>query len=123
MVKNKQDNKKSKCGSGRILVLSAGTSDIPIAEEAALTAEFFGNSVERIYDVGVAGLHRLISKIEKIRSASVIIVVAGMEGALPSVVAGLTDKPIIAVPTRIGYGAHFRGLHLCWQCSTAALPE
>ena len=113
MVKNKRNNKKTNCKNckgGRILVLSAGTSDIPIAEEAALTAEFFGNDVERIYDVGVAGLHRLLSKIEKIRSAEVIIVVAGMEGALPSVVAGLTDKPIIAVPTRIGYGAHFRGI-------------
>ena len=93
-----------------ILVLSAGTSDIPIAEEAALTAEFFGNNVERVYDVGVAGLHRLLSKIEKIRSAEVIIVVAGMEGALPSVLAGLISKPVIAVPTSVGYGSSFKGI-------------
>jgi len=97
-------------GKGTIAVISAGTSDIPVAEEAALTAELLGNDVERIYDVGVAGLHRLIGQIDKLRMARVIIVVAGMEGALPSVVAGLVQAPIIAVPTSIGYGASFRGL-------------
>jgi len=97
-------------GKGTIAVISAGTSDIPVAEEAALTAELLGNNVERVYDVGVAGLHRLIGQIDKLRMARVIIVVAGMEGALPSVVAGLVRAPIIAVPTSIGYGASFRGL-------------
>jgi hypothetical protein len=95
---------------GTILVLSAGTSDIPIAEEAAVTAETMGNSVQRLYDVGVAGIHRLLSQKEKIDGATVLIVVAGMDGALPSVVAGLTDKPVIAVPTSVGYGASFGGL-------------
>ena len=87
-----------------VAVVSAGTSDMPVAEEAALTAEFYGNTVERIYDVGVAGLHRLLARMEDLRSARVLIVVAGMEGALPSVVGGLVDKPIIAVPTSVGYG-------------------
>lgn len=95
---------------GTITVLSAGTSDIPVAEEAAVTAEIMGNSVERIYDVGVAGLHRLLRRLEEIQKATVIIVVAGMEGALPSVVAGLVSRPVIAVPTSIGYGASFGGL-------------
>jgi len=93
-----------------IAIVSAGTSDIPIAEEAAVTAEFFGNKVERIYDVGVAGIHRLYDNLHKIRNARAIIVVAGMEGALPSIVGGLVDKPVIAVPTSIGYGAAFNGL-------------
>lgn len=93
-----------------IAVVSAGTSDGPVAEEAALTAEFLGNPVLRINDVGVAGLHRLLARIEEIRSARVIIVVAGMEGALPSVLGGLVDKPCIAVPTSVGYGASFGGL-------------
>lgn len=93
-----------------ILVLSAGTSDIPIAEEAALTAEIMGHNVKRIYDVGVAGLHRLLSYQDTIMEANVIIVVAGMEGALASVVGGLVNKPVIAVPTSIGYGANFGGL-------------
>ena len=97
-------------GHGAIAVLSAGTSDIPVAEEAALCAELFGNRVERIYDVGVAGLHRLTAQADLIQAASVLIVVAGMEGALPSVVAGLVDKPVIAVPTSIGYGVAFNGL-------------
>ncbi|MDI6844710.1 MAG: nickel pincer cofactor biosynthesis protein LarB [Candidatus Saccharicenans sp.] len=97
-------------GRGRIAVISAGTSDIPVAEEAALTAEFFGNSVDRIYDVGVAGLHRLLGHYETIREARVLVVVAGMEGALPSVVAGLFRAPVIAVPTSVGYGANFQGL-------------
>lgn len=94
----------------KILVVTGGTSDIPVAEEAAITAEVFGNTVERLYDVGVAGLHRLLSKIDKLFEANVIIAVAGMEGALASVVGGLVDKPVIAVPTSIGYGANFGGL-------------
>jgi NCAIR mutase (PurE)-related protein len=97
-------------GQGLVMVLSAGTSDIPIAEEAALCAEMFGNRVARVYDVGVAGIHRLTANLETIRDASVLIVVAGMEGALPSVVAGLIDKPVIAVPTSVGYGASMGGL-------------
>jgi len=95
---------------GSVMVLSAGTSDIAVAEEAALCAEMFGNPVERLYDVGVAGLHRLTANAELIQRASVLIVVAGMEGALPSVVAGLVDKPVIAVPTSVGYGAAFGGV-------------
>ncbi len=97
-------------GRGTILVISAGTSDIPVAEEAAITAQFMGNQVSTIYDVGVAGIHRLLSQREQLISASVLIVVAGMEGALPSVVGGLVDKPVIAVPTSIGYGASFGGI-------------
>ncbi len=97
-------------GKGTILVMSAGTSDIPVAEEAAVTARFMGNIVETVYDVGVAGLHRLFSYKERILHASVIIVAAGMEGALPSVVGGLVDKPVIAVPTSVGYGASFGGI-------------
>ena len=97
-------------GSGKILIMTAGTSDIPIAEEAAVTAEMLGNEVEKTYDVGVAGLHRLLGEYKKVQQARVIVVVAGMEGALPSVVAGLTKSPIIAVPTSIGYGASFNGL-------------
>lgn len=93
-----------------ILVLCAGTSDIPVAEEAAVTAEVMGNRVERLCDVGVAGIHRLLANRQKIQSASVLVVVAGMDGALPSVTAGLTEKPVIAVPTSIGYGASFGGL-------------
>jgi NCAIR mutase (PurE)-related protein len=93
-----------------ILVLSAGTSDLPVAKEAALTAEAMGNPVETIIDVGVAGIHRLMHYRQKIAKASVLIVVAGMEGALPSVVAGLVDRPVIAVPTSIGYGANFGGV-------------
>lgn len=95
---------------GNILILSAGTSDLPVAEEAAITAEMTGNHVERVYDTGVAGIHRLLSQSEKLRYARVIIVVAGMEGALASVVGGLVDKPVIAVPTSVGYGASFGGL-------------
>jgi NCAIR mutase (PurE)-related protein len=95
---------------GVIAVVCAGTSDLPVAEEAAVTAEIMGNSVERITDVGVAGVHRLFGQLERIQSANVTVVVAGMEGALPSVVAGLVSKPIIAVPTSVGYGASFGGL-------------
>ena len=97
-------------GDRLISVITAGTSDIPIAEEAALTAEIMGNRVERIYYVGVAGIHRLLARVDDIRRANVNIVVAGMEGALASVVGGLVDKPVIAVPTSIGYGANFHGL-------------
>lgn len=95
---------------GIIAVVTAGTSDIPVAEEAAVTAELFGNPVKRLYDVGVAGIHRLLMNMKVIQSARVIIVVAGMEGALASVVGGLVDKPVVAVPTSIGYGANFNGL-------------
>ncbi len=94
----------------QIAVITAGTADIPVAEEAAVTAEVLGNNVLRIYDVGVAGIHRLLSKMNVISEANVIIVVAGMEGALASVVGGLVDKPVIAVPTSVGYGANFGGL-------------
>ena len=95
---------------GRLAVLCAGTSDVPVAEEAALTAEFFGAAVERVFDVGVAGLHRLLEQAATLREADVLIVAAGMEGALPSVVSGLVDAPVIAVPTGVGYGASFGGL-------------
>ncbi len=95
---------------GIVAVLCAGTSDLPVAEEAAVTSDIMGNRVERIYDVGVAGLHRLLRRLELIQSANVIIAVAGMEGALPSVVAGLVSRPVIAVPTSVGYGASFGGL-------------
>ena len=95
---------------GCIVVLSAGTSDMPVAEEAALTAEAMGNGVKRIYDAGVAGIHRLFHYRDQLMAARVLIVVAGMEGALPSVVGGLVDKPVIAVPTSVGYGASFGGL-------------
>lgn len=97
-------------GHGKIVVATGGTSDIPVAEEAAVTAEFMGNEVVRIYDVGVAGLHRLMTHLEDIMSASVIIAIAGMEGALASVIGGLADCPVIAVPTSVGYGAAFEGL-------------
>lgn len=97
-------------GGKHILIVSAGTADIPVAEEAAVTAESMGSVVERVYDVGVAGIHRLLDQKEKLHAANVVIVVAGMEGALASVVGGLVDKPVIAVPTSIGYGASFQGL-------------
>ena len=101
------EKKKKKPRRGTIAILSAGTSDQPVAEEAAITAEAMGNKVQRLYDVG---LHRLLARMEDFREANVVIVVAGMEGALPSVVAGLVDKPVIAVPTSIGYGASFEGV-------------
>lgn len=97
-------------GRGAVLVVSAGTSDIPVAEEAAVTATIMGNRVERLFDVGVAGIHRLLDNRARLAAAAVVIVVAGMEGALPSVVAGLIDRPVIAVPTSVGYGASFNGL-------------
>ncbi len=103
----KQKLKKTK---SKILVVSGGTSDMPVAEEAVVTAKALGNSVERLYDVGVAGIHRLLGNLDKLDQAEVIIVVAGMEGALASVVGGLVDKPVIAVPTSIGYGANFGGV-------------
>lgn len=102
--------KKEKEGKGNIAVVSAGTSDLPVAEEAAVTAEIMGNHVSRIYDVGVAGIHRLLAHRDLLEEARVLIVVAGMDGALPSVVGGLIKKPLIAVPTDIGYGASFHGL-------------
>lgn len=102
--------KQRKKRTGKIAVCTAGTADIPTAEEAAQTAEFFGNFVERIYDVGVSGIHRLFARIETIQSANCIVVAAGMEGALASVIGGLVDKPVIAVPTSIGYGANLNGI-------------
>lgn len=102
--------KEYKKREGCIAVCTGGTSDIPVAEEAAQTAEFFGSNVIRIYDVGVAGIHRLFSKIDDIRKANCVIAVAGMEGALGGVIAGLVDKPVIAVPTSVGYGANFGGV-------------
>ena len=103
-------NLVEKDGLGKIVVATGGTSDIPVAEEAALTAEFLGNHVERLYDVGVAGLHRLLDNVDKIMEAKVIIAIAGMEGALASVIGGLADCPVIAVPTSVGYGAAFGGI-------------
>ena len=103
--KVKKPNKKKK-----ILIVSAGTSDIPVAEEAVVTAKIMGNEVESLYDVGVAGLHRLLNNKDKIESANVLVIVAGMDGALPSVVAGLVNRPVIAVPTSVGYGASFQGV-------------
>lgn len=114
--------KKLVCPESRIAVITAGTSDIPVAEEAAVTAELLGNNVLRIYDAGVAGIHRLVDKLPDIRKCRVIIVIAGMEGALASVVGGLVDKPVIAVPTSVGYGANFAGisalLAMLTSCST-----
>ncbi len=104
-------NKNCKAAKkGKILILSAGTSDINVAEEAAVVAEAMGNKVERLYDVGVAGLHRLLSNKDRIEDANVLVIAAGMDGALPSVVSGLVGKPIIAVPTSVGYGASFKGI-------------
>jgi NCAIR mutase (PurE)-related protein len=102
--------KESKVKKGTILVITAGTSDIPVAEEAVVTSRMLGNRVETLYDVGVAGIHRLLSQSKKLNEANVIIVVAGMEGALPSVVGGLVDVPVIGVPTSVGYGASFGGI-------------
>jgi NCAIR mutase (PurE)-related protein len=114
--------KKPEVPVTRIAIITAGTSDMPVAEEAAITAELLGNNVLRIYDAGVAGIHRLVDKLPEIRNCRVIIVIAGMEGALASVVGGLVDKPVIAVPTSIGYGANFGGisalLAMLTSCST-----
>ena len=113
------ESKKKKLG---VLVISAGTSDIPIAEEAAVTASFLGSGVEIEYDVGVAGLHRILVKRERLAAARVIVVVAGMEGALPSVVGGLTDKPIIAVPTSTGYGTSLGGFTALFAMLNSCVP-
>lgn len=102
--------KETEPADKEIAVITAGTSDIPVAEEAAVTAELLGNRVVRIYDAGVAGIHRLVDKLPEIKKCRVVIVIAGMEGALASVVGGLVDKPVIAVPTSVGYGANFNGL-------------
>lgn len=102
--------KEEKAHQGRIAVCTAGTADIPVAEEAAQTAEYFGSAVDRIYDVGVSGLHRLLSRLEVIQDANCVVAVAGMEGALGSVIGGLVSVPVIAVPTSVGYGANFGGL-------------
>lgn len=102
--------KKDKQHYGNVVVCSAGTADIPVAEEAAQTAEFFGTKVNRIYDVGVSGIHRLLSKTDELKQANCVVAVAGMEGALPSVLGGLVRNPVIAVPTSVGYGASFQGL-------------
>jgi pyridinium-3,5-biscarboxylic acid mononucleotide synthase len=114
--------KKPETPASRIAIITAGTSDMPVAEEAAITAELLGNNVLRIYDAGVAGIHRLVDKLPEIRNCRVIIVIAGMEGALASVVGGLVDKPVIAVPTSVGYGANFGGisalLAMLTSCST-----
>jgi hypothetical protein len=114
--------KKPATPETRIAIITAGTSDMPVAEEAAITAELLGNNVVRIYDAGVAGIHRLVDKLPEIRNCRVIVVIAGMEGALASVVGGLVDKPVIAVPTSVGYGANFGGisalLAMLTSCST-----
>ena len=102
--------KEGKLYKGKIAVCTAGTADIPVAEEAAQTAEYFGTAVERIYDIGVSGLHRMLSRLDVIQKANCIVAVAGMEGALASVLGGLVDKPVIAVPTSVGYGANMHGL-------------
>jgi NCAIR mutase (PurE)-related protein len=114
--------KKSETPESSIAIITAGTSDMPVAEEAAITAELLGNKVLRIYDAGVAGIHRLVDKLPEIRNCRVVVVIAGMEGALASVVGGLVDKPVIAVPTSVGYGANFGGisalLAMLTSCST-----
>lgn len=112
-------------GKGTILIVTAGTSDINVAEEAYVTSLFLGNNTERLYDIGIAGIHRLLGNLEKIRSARVIIAIAGMEGALPSVIAGLVGVPVIGVPTDVGYGANLGGLSALFamlnSCSTVAV--
>lgn len=113
---------KEPIGKGHVLIISAGTSDIPVAEEAALTASFLGSATESIFDVGVAGIHRLLNHRERIRETRVIIVVAGMEGALPSVVGGLTDRPVIAVPTSTGYGTSLGGLTALFAMLNSCVP-
>lgn len=113
------DNQKLQ---GKIVVLTGGTSDLPVAEEAAQTAEFLGSRVERHFDCGVAGIHRLFSVVDELKDASAIIVVAGMEGALPSVVGGVASPPIIAVPTSVGYGANFQGLSALLTMMNSCAP-
>ncbi|MFZ5996676.1 MAG: nickel pincer cofactor biosynthesis protein LarB [Nitrospirota bacterium] len=113
---------EARAQKGGILITSAGTSDIPVAEEAAVTASFLGSRTERLYDVGVAGIHRLFSHREALQKARVVVVVAGMEGALPSVVGGLTDKPVIAVPTSVGYGTSLGGLTALFAMLNSCIP-
>jgi NCAIR mutase (PurE)-related protein len=108
--------------AGSVLVMTAGTSDIPVAEEASLTLQFLGSKTERLYDAGVAGLHRVLDQKERFSAARVFIVVAGMEGALPSVVGGMTDKPVIAVPTSVGYGTSFGGLTALFAMLNSCVP-
>jgi len=108
--------------STSVMVVSAGTSDIPVAEEAAVMASILGHPVDRLFDVGVAGIHRLLSEVERLRKASVIAVVAGMDGALPSVVAGLVDRPVIAVPTSNGYGASYKGVSALLAMLNSCVP-
>lgn len=110
------------CGIGRIVIVAAGTSDLPVAEEARITAETLGNETELIADVGVAGIHRLLSKTDRLRSATVVVAVAGMEGALASVVGGLVACPVIAVPTSVGYGAAFDGIAALLSMMNACAP-
>jgi NCAIR mutase (PurE)-related protein len=109
-------------GQRSITIITAGTADLPVAEEAAVTAEFLGLKVERLNDVGVSGIHRLVKNLDQIKKAKVLIVVAGMEGALPSVVGGLVDQPIIAVPTSVGYGANFKGLSALLTMMNSCAP-
>lgn len=118
----KADSRKRKADNRSVAVITAGTADIPVAEEAAITVEFLGLKVERLFDVGVAGIHRLTKNLAKISKAKVLIVVAGMEGALPSVVGGLVDQPIIAVPTSVGYGANFKGLSALLTMMNSCAP-
>ncbi len=114
--------REKKVEKGRVLVVTAGTSDIPVAEEAAVTASFLGSRVETVYDIGVAGIHRALESREKLSSARVIVVAAGMEGALPSVIGGLTDRPIVAVPTSTGYGASLGGLTALFAMLNSCVP-
>ena len=120
-VRSKERGVRSKEREG-IAIITAGTADQPVAEEAAVTSEFLGNKVDRLYDVGVAGIHRLLKNMPKLERAKVIIVAAGMEGALPSVIAGLVDKPVIAVPTSIGYGSSFKGLSALLTMMNSCAP-
>ena len=124
VVKRGEKDEDSQLAANRppILVITAGTADIPVAEEAALTAEVIGNRVERLYDVGVAGIHRLLNHLPKLMEAQVCIVVAGMEGALPSLVAGLVAYPVIAVPTSVGYGVSFKGLSALLTMLNSCVP-
>jgi len=110
-------------GKGKVVVVSAGTSDIPVAEEAVVTAELMGNEVQHVFDVGVAGIHRLLARRDVLMNARVLIVCAGMEGALPSVVAGLVAAPVICVPTSVGYGASFGGLAALWGMLNSCSPN
>ncbi len=114
--------RKEKVDSQTILVVSGGTADMPVAEEAAVTAKIMNNKVDRLYDVGVAGIHRLFDNKDKLFSANVLVVVAGMEGALPSVVGGLVSKPVIAVPTSVGYGASFKGVSALLAMLNSCVP-